>query len=363
MKHRVVQVGLGVRGKFHLRGLVKNPEAYEIVGLCDLDPKKIEEAKAMFGLDVPAFTDAETMLRQTRPEVFVFVTHPNVRTQMVELAVRYGVKVLSFEKPMAMNLGEAHHITQLCRDNHIKAVVSHQQKYAEQMQKVNALVRDGQIGEIQKIHVETQSWLAQLGTHYMDYSLWMSGGQARVRSVVGHAHGTWCLGDSHPSPDYLLGEALLTNGVRVYLECGYFSQRRPYVPRYGYDNRLTAYGTNGYLWFETDGKWGGVTKESKGELIGGTCPIWDEQEPFLQIPYYRDLARWIDDDTQVHPCNIEISYHGYEALEAMCLSALDHTRVDLPLKNLDYEPVLERMGREFSDVDSPRRRTWIEIMD
>lgn len=290
MRHRVVQVGLGVRGKFHLRGLVENPEAYEIVGLCDLDPKKIEEAKAMFGLDVPAFTDAETMLRQTRPEVFVFVTHPNVRTQMVELAVRYGVKVLSFEKPMAMNLGEAHHITQLCRDNHIKAVVSHQQKYAEQMQKVYALVRDGQIGEIQKIHVETQSWLAQLGTHYMDYSLWMSGGQARVRSVVGHAHGTWCLGDSHPSPDYLLGEALLTNGVRVYLECGYFSQRRPYVPRYGYDNRLTAYGTNGYLWFETDGKWGGVTKESKGELIGGTCPIWDEQEPFLQIPYYRDLA-------------------------------------------------------------------------
>lgn len=110
MRHRVVQVGLGVRGKFHLRGLVENPEAYEIVGLCDLDPKKIEEAKAMFGLDVPAFTDAETMLRQTRPEVFVFVTHPNVRTQMVELAVRYGVKVLSFEKPMAMNLGEAHHI-------------------------------------------------------------------------------------------------------------------------------------------------------------------------------------------------------------------------------------------------------------
>ena len=90
MRHRVVQVGLGVRGKFHLRGLVENPEAYEIVGLCDLDPKKIEEAKAMFGLDVPAFTDAETMLRQTRPEVFVFVTHPNVRTQMVELAVRYG---------------------------------------------------------------------------------------------------------------------------------------------------------------------------------------------------------------------------------------------------------------------------------
>ena len=56
MRHRVVQVGLGVRGKFHLRGLVENPEAYEIVGLCDLDPKKIEEAKAMFGLDVPAFT-------------------------------------------------------------------------------------------------------------------------------------------------------------------------------------------------------------------------------------------------------------------------------------------------------------------
>ena len=33
----------------------------------------------------------------------------------------------------------------------------------------------------------------------------------------------------------------------------------------------------------------------------------------------------------VHPSNVELAYHAYEVLHAMSLSALDHTRVELPL--------------------------------
>lgn len=362
-KLKVAQVGLGVRGKFHLRGIVSNSNDYELVGLCDHNQSKLNEASEIFHLTVPLYTDAETMLNETRPDVFIFVTHPDVRSEMADLAAKYQVKILSFEKPMGINLQEARYITNLCKKHKIKAVVSHQQKYSAQMQKIYQLIRQGEIGQIEKIHVETQSWLAQLGTHFLDYALWINGKNSKITSVVGHAHGSWMLGDSHPSPDYVLGEAKFSNNVRLYIECGYFSTRHAYVPRYGYDNRLTVYGTHGYLWAETDGRWGGFTRSSNGQIIGEACPLWDEQEPYLQIPYYYDLAQWARDDSLIHPCNIDISYHGYEALEALCLSALNHTRVDLPLTHFDYEPVYERMGREFTDVDSPRRRTWIEIMD
>lgn len=363
MKFRVAQVGVGVRGKFHLRGLLENSEYFEVVGICDLDMDKLRATAESFHLDVPVYTDAETMLKETKPDVFVFVTHPDVRVSMIDLAVKYNIKVLSFEKPMAINLQDARYITEVCKKNNIKAVISHQQKYAKQFQAISSIVRRGEIGEICKIHVETQSWLAQLGTHYIDYAMWINGGKAKVTSVVGHAHGSWMLDDSHPSPDYILGEAKLSDGVRIYLECGYFSERRPYVPRYGYDNRLTVYGTHGYVWAETDGKWGGFTKTSGGELVGETFEVWDAQEPFLQIPYYSDLADWLLDENKVHPCNIDISYHGYEVLEGLCLSALNYTKIDFPLTKFDYEPVLERMAKVFEDVDSPRRRTWIEYMD
>ena len=128
MKYRVALAGLGVRGKIHLKGLVENGERFEVVGLCDINEKTMREAAEQFGLNVPMFTDAEEMLKATTPDVFAFVTMPEIRTSMVKLAVKYGVKGLSFEKPMAMNLQEARDITRMCRENGIKAVVSHQQK-------------------------------------------------------------------------------------------------------------------------------------------------------------------------------------------------------------------------------------------
>ena len=36
MKHTVAIMGLGVRGKTHLKGILENPDRYEVVGLCDI---------------------------------------------------------------------------------------------------------------------------------------------------------------------------------------------------------------------------------------------------------------------------------------------------------------------------------------
>lgn len=357
MKYTVGIAGLGVRGKIHLKGILENSDRFEIVGLCDINPKREAEIAAKFNVKAPFFTDAEEMLKQTHPDVFVFVTFPEIRTSMVDLAVKYGVRGLSFEKPMAVNIQEARYITDVCNEHGIKTVVSHQQKYTKQMQLIKGIVERGEIGQLCKIHTECNSWLAQLGTHYIDYAMWINGGKHRVKSIVGHAHGNWMLTDSHPAPDYVLGEAILENNVRIYLECGYFAERREYVPLYGYDNRMTAYGTHGYVWAETDGRYGYFTKQTKGELVTGAFEEWDIQDKHIQTPYYTQFADWMDDDAKEHPCNVNLSYHGYEVLEGLCLSALDHTRIDLPLADINYTPVLERMAREFPDVDTPRRRT------
>ena len=120
-KHRTAIMGLGVRGKTHLKALLENAEHYEIVGICDIRPEVMDAVEEMFSLSVPRFTDVEEMLSQTRPEVFVFVTYPDLRLSMIELAVRYGVKAVSFEKPMAEDLEEAKKMTELCVANGIKA--------------------------------------------------------------------------------------------------------------------------------------------------------------------------------------------------------------------------------------------------
>lgn len=76
--HTVAVMGLGVRGKIHLHGLLENPDYYKVVGLCDIDEPKMKAVAEEYHLDdVPLFTDAEEMLKETRPEIFVFVTYPD----------------------------------------------------------------------------------------------------------------------------------------------------------------------------------------------------------------------------------------------------------------------------------------------
>lgn len=352
-QYTVAVMGLGVRGKIHIHGLLENPDRFRIVGLCDIDPAVLKKVADDNGLsDVPQFTDAEEMLDKTRPEVFVFVVAPNMRLSLMQLGAKYGVKGISLEKPMAESLQEAKAMVDLCKEHNIKAVVCHQQKYLSQMRTLKKRIEDGEIGDIRKIHVETQAWFSQLGTHYVDYTLWANGGY-RAKWVCGHVHGPICLDDNHPAPDYLLGTMELENGVHAYIECGYLSEAHN-PPEYGSsDNRLTVYGTDGYVYAETDGFWGACTKATNGRLITGKDPGWrNHQQIPIQTPYYTEYADWLDDDSKVHSCNIDTAYHGYEILEGMCLSALRNVRIDLPITDLNYEPVIETMRRELPECGS-----------
>jgi predicted dehydrogenase len=192
-----------------------------------------------------------------------------------------------------------------------------------------------------------RAWLAQLGTHLVDYVLWLNGGHHAVW-VVGHVHGREGLSDSHPSPDYVMGQITFANGVRAWVEFGYLAPQRLGDGQFWVDNRIALYGERGHVWAETDGRFCALGCCGVGDVE--QFARWPEQErELLQAPYLRDLADWLDDDEQVHPCNGAISYHGYEVMAALCLSALDRRRIDLPLGDLPDEPLLDRLRRELPD--------------
>ena len=349
MKYRVAQVGCGARGKIHLDGWLAHPDCFELVAVCEIDAAKMQEAVNERGISPRLYSDAEQMLAEVRPDVFCFSTQPHIRLSMVQLAAKYGVKGLVFEKPMATSPAEAWAITQLCRQHGIKAAVSHQQKYLTSFQRLKAIIDAGEIGDIDRIHASCQAGLSQLGTHYTDYVLWATGGQ-RAEWVVGHVHGREMLADSHPAPNYTMGQFVLRNGIRAFVEFGKLAASHMPPEKYWLDNRLTVYGTHGFVWCDTDGRWGACTRASGGEVIGEVGDGWEiQQSTRLQPLFARDLATWLDDDRKVHPCNLEITYHGYEILEAMCISALEHRRVDLPLDPSQCDDLFARMRLELPE--------------
>jgi hypothetical protein len=156
----------------------------------------------------------------------------------------------------------------------------------------------------------------------------------------------------------------MRNGVRANIQCGYFTRPKlihtddyahnVFQNEFFTDNRLTVYGETGYAWAECNGRWAAFTAKTGGQLLSGSLGTWPEERVGAQIRYTAAFADWLDDDSKVHLCNVEQAYNGYEAVEAVCISALDKTRIDLPLNlSLGKADVLRRMESELSDT--PRR--------
>ncbi|MBN1670401.1 MAG: Gfo/Idh/MocA family oxidoreductase [Kiritimatiellae bacterium] len=348
--HTVAHLGLGNRGRAHADVFVRMSDRFRLVGLCDLDRAKLRAYAAEKGLaSEMLYADVDTMLAKTRPDVFSFTTQPAVRLPLVELAVKHGVKGLALEKPMATSIQEAWAMTKLCRENGIKAVVSTQHKYLTSLQQLKALCDAGEIGQILQITTSSQAWMAHLGSHYVDYMLWANNG-ARAKWVVGHVHGRAYLQDSHPAPEYALGHAEFENGVRGFFQWGKLAPSYMPPTSLWIDNRLTVYGTHGHVWADTNGRWGAFTKSSNGACIGEEGEPWSRQADQRAQPLYaRDFADWLDDDAKIHPCNIDLAYHGHEILEAVCISAMHQKRVDLPLDPDACEDILSVMREHLPD--------------
>ncbi len=347
-KYTVAQAGCGRRGEVHLDSWLGNSDRFTVKAVCDIDVEKARRVAAARSLEVAVYEDADRMLAEVKPDVFCFSTLPHVRLSLVELAVKHKVRALVFEKPMATSLSEAYRITELCRQHGILAVVSHQQKYLTSFAQLKAVLDAGGVGDIRRIEASCQGWLSAQGTHFVDYILWAAGGR-RAKWVVGHVHGRELLSDDHPSPNYALGQIGFENGVRALIQLGRLSPAHMPKENFWADNRLTVHGTHGYVWCDSDGRWGAFNRLTKGELVQVQGEPWAIQEPRLQILFVRDLVHWLDDPARVHPCNIDVTYQGYEILEGICLSALDHRRVDLPLGTGRHDDVLERMRRELPE--------------
>lgn len=350
-KLRTVVIGLGERGKIHLYGLLQNKEYFEVAGVCDLNQKRVCETAETYMLKKEQlYYDAEKMLNELRPDVMVFATLPHIRLSMAELAVKYHVKGMMFEKPMATSLQEAKKITDLCKEHQIKAVVCQQHKYLRSFQQLRRRIDSGELGEIYQIQASCQPQASQLGTHYIDYMLWANGG-VKAKAVTGHVHGNFYLDDSHPSPDYILGHIAFENGVRGILECGYFAKQHDahetgfshviMEDKYWTDDRLTVYGTKGYAYAECSGRYGAFTSDTHSMVEAGDYDDFFKKEQFdAQTGYTREFGVWMLNDKKVHPCNVEMAYHGYEILEGIYMSAIERTRTDLPVPlPLKYDAV------------------------
>jgi predicted dehydrogenase len=328
--YTVAIAGLGRRGIHHAQAFSGNPR-FEVVGLCDLDEERMQAAADQFGTAYTN-TDAAQMLADTQADIFTFCTLPSVRLPLIRVGVEAGVKLIAFEKPMAMSTNEALAIMELLRGAGVKAVVSHQHRYGEHYKKVKEIIESGAIGRVHTIYGHATAWMLHLITHLIDYIRWYND-NADAEWVVGQAAGKEKFEDVHPSPDYIAGLIQFENGVRGIVECGEGAPDVPEVDYWWRKCRVSAQGTEGFAEVLTGGGWRAITRDSGGMISGGGNMDYDHDMP----PYVQQIADWLDDDEQLHPCNGESAFKGLEIMMAICRSVVQRGKVTLPLEPGDPE--------------------------
>ncbi|MCS7310445.1 MAG: Gfo/Idh/MocA family oxidoreductase, partial [Armatimonadetes bacterium] len=241
--YKVVVVGMGKRGMHHATTFHANPR-FEVVGICDIDAAKLQSAAAQLGNPLTS-TDAAELLQRTKPDVFCLTTMPNIRYSMIQLAVEAGVRLIAYEKPMALSLREARQIMELVRQAGVKTVVSHQHRYGAHYQKVKEIIASGAIGRVHTVYGHATGWMLHMMTHLIDYMRWYND-NAEAEWVMAQASGRGKLSDNHPSPDYIAGVIHFANGVRGYIECGAGAPDVPEVDYWWRKARIGAQGTEGF---------------------------------------------------------------------------------------------------------------------
>lgn len=329
-KYRAALIGCSPgRGIAHGRAFVDNPDKFDLVAICDKDKERLDAVSAEL-TEAKPYADAEEMMSAEKPDILCFSTLPQIRYELIELGIRHGVKLIAYEKPMAADLPEARKIYDACREAGVKTVVSHQHKYDKHWCKVKDLAQSGEIGDVHSIHASAKGWMLHWATHLVDYTMFVNGPH-KAKWVMGHIHGTGKGKDNHPSPDQFLAVCEFENGVRATIECGEFSPTLPPGDNsFWMDSGLTAYGSEGYARVVAGGGWWAVTKSGQGMIEGKVETDWRDD----QKRYVRQIADWLDDEKNVHPCNAEVTYHGFEIVMGACISALDNRKVDLPIREI-----------------------------
>jgi predicted dehydrogenase len=321
-RYRVVVAGLGKRGLHHALAFQAN-RRFELAGICDIDEARLEAAAARLGVPTGG-SDARAVAQAVRPDVFCFCTLPDVRESMVQAGIDSGARLIAMEKPVALTSAEGFRIRRLLEAGGTKAVVSHQHRYGVHYQKTKEIIASGALGRVHTVYATATGWMMHMLSHLIDYIRWFNNG-AEAEWVMAQAAGRGKLTDPHPSPDYLAGFIHFANGVHGVIECGAGAPDVPEVEYWWRKCRIGAQGAAGFAEVLTGGGWRAVTPQ--GAISGGGSMNYDLDTP----PYVQQIAEWLDDDRQLHPCNFESAYRGFEIMMGMCRSAAQGGQIALPL--------------------------------
>ena len=148
-KKKVAMVGTGDRGTGMWGVPVINEFAdiVEFVGLCDINPGRVETAKQFMKLNCRTYTNFDQMMRETKPDMLIVTTVDGTHNEFIVKGMEYGADIIT-EKPMTTDEKKCQEILDAEKRTGKKIRVTFNYRYSPHRQKMYELLRSGVIGTV-----------------------------------------------------------------------------------------------------------------------------------------------------------------------------------------------------------------------
>ncbi|MEN8227705.1 MAG: Gfo/Idh/MocA family oxidoreductase [Bacteroidota bacterium] len=151
-KLKVVLVGTGIRGYlFWGRRLTTYyTEITEFVGLCDINPGRMEYVKKELGLSCPTFSDFEQMIKETGPDLVIVTTRDSNHHEFIIKGLDMGCDVIT-EKPLTIDEHKAQAVIDAERRSGKNLIIGFNARWLPYNTKIKELLMQNTIGEIRSV--------------------------------------------------------------------------------------------------------------------------------------------------------------------------------------------------------------------
>jgi len=128
----------------------------QIVGLCDINAKRVEVAKELIGSGAPTFVDFDRMVEETKPDLVLVTTVDSAHYTYIIRAMELGHDVLT-EKPLCTDERQCQMILDAERKYGRRLIVAFNARHYPQAKKIKQLLMEKAIGDV--ISVDYQEYL------------------------------------------------------------------------------------------------------------------------------------------------------------------------------------------------------------
>lgn len=157
-KIRAALIGFGGMGHFHASSYAKQKNV-ELVAICDIDKKKLEQEKEEINLGESGKTDLSKIAKFTSYEAL----KENAQFDMLDICLpcylhaEYAVKAMTdgyhvlCEKPMARTLAQADRMIRISRETDRKLMIAQCLRFAPNLDKLKEFVDTGKYGRLLRL--------------------------------------------------------------------------------------------------------------------------------------------------------------------------------------------------------------------